>query len=160
MRTCGRASVPPEPFYCATSLGSMPIPLFGFQSRGTNRQLSPFWHDATGLGGHEYRQRHCACSHLSARERWHSDHVRAGRVRNQRARSQPRFKFSWSRLQGVMPSGIRCSWSKCVATQLRRSRWRGSQPRVVKLDITHPVGTTQGRPRHDLWTKLRSFRTL
>jgi len=22
------------------------------------------------------------------------------------------------------------------------------------------LGTTQGRPRHDLWTKLRSFRTL
>src|SRR5436309_9475836 len=21
--------------------------------------------------------------------------------------------------------------------------------------ITHPIGTTQGRPRHDLWTKLR-----
>jgi hypothetical protein len=20
---------------------------------------------------------------------------------------------------------------------------------------THPIGTTQGRPRHDLWTKLR-----
>jgi hypothetical protein len=21
--------------------------------------------------------------------------------------------------------------------------------------ITHPIGTTQGQPRHDLWTKLR-----
>ena len=21
--------------------------------------------------------------------------------------------------------------------------------------IMHPIGTTQGRPRHDLWTKLR-----
>jgi transposase len=26
--------------------------------------------------------------------------------------------------------------------------------------VTHPIGTTQGRPRHDLWTKLRQFGTL
>jgi len=36
-------------------------------------------------GGHEYRQRHRVPSRLSARERWHSNHVRVGHVRDRMA---------------------------------------------------------------------------
>jgi hypothetical protein len=37
------------------------------------------------------------------------------------------------------------------------SRGVSSQLRVVRTDHYDPIGTTQGRPRHDLWTKLRQF---
>jgi hypothetical protein len=96
----------------------MLIPLFGFQCRGTNRQLSPLWHDALAWGGHEYRQRHCARSHLSARKRWHSHRVRAVRVRDRRsfrsaARTSQRAAPSFRGVTGqVRPLGTELHWRR------------------------------------------------
>ena len=52
----------------------------------------------------------------------------------------------------------RCINDRMASRSSRRNRGRsGAAPAVRGKDSP---GTTQGRPRHDLWTKLRAFRSL
>jgi hypothetical protein len=48
------------------------------------------------------------------------------------------------------------------AARMINEKVEAQQPAALGKDwtITHPIGTTRGRPRHDLWTKLRTTMRL